>query len=50
MVASLHKHATIELMSIGIIVLMVAIRQVFPAHDIVGRIGYVAEVVAVEIL
>ena len=50
MVGRLHKHVAVELMSVGVVVGMVAVDEILLAHDGIGSVGHVPEVVAVEVL
>ena len=50
MIGSLHEHVAIKLMGIRVVILVIAIREVFLTDDRVSSIGDVTEVIAIEIL
>lgn len=49
-VGRLDEDIAVELLCIGVVIFVVAIGEVFVSHALVGDIGHIAEVVALEVL
>ena len=50
MVGGFQEYITIKLMGIGVVVFVIAMSQILLANDVVGSLGEIAKMVAIEVL